>query len=273
MGPVSRGARVWSGTKSPSLLSGGFTPRAADRWGWQLLLLLQRSLLIPLLPKSTPLHPAHPAAPLAAAQVMARREQMVLGQLVSCPGEPICPLCVLNLPKAPSAPQMHWNFILHTSMVFKGQEGEILNNCRTGNAEVMSLIKPAVDFGGEAIFPKFSSLTGKGGMTPHPAHHLWTQQWSTISVCRDFCLTNTCQLSFPSMVHWETSQGCAAQFHSFLHGSRMWAAAKGPSPLQSPSQLSLKSSSWFHSRNTWQKQQHSCQNQGRRVTCGKFTLW
>lgn len=86
---------------------------------------------------------------------------MVLGQLVSsCPGEPVCPLCVLNLPKAPFASQIHWNPILHTSRVFKGQEGEILNNCRTENADVMSPIKPAVDFGGGAMFPKFSSLTG-----------------------------------------------------------------------------------------------------------------
>lgn len=131
---------------------------------------------------------------------------MVLEQLVSsCPRETIChlPLCVLSLPKALSAPR---HGIIGTSYwilawCLEGQEGEGFNNCVTENTEVMSPVKPAVDFGRGPIFPTRSGLTVKGGITP--AHHLlWdhtarTHQRSAFSVFRDFCLKNTCQLSLP----------------------------------------------------------------------------
>lgn len=124
---------------------------------------------------STPLCPPTLAASLVAAKVMERREQMVLEQLVSsCPRETIghLPLCVLSLPRAPSAPR---HGIIGTSYWIlawrlEGQEGEGFNNCVTENTEVMSPVKPAVDFGRGPIFPTCSGLTVKGGITP--AHHL-----------------------------------------------------------------------------------------------------
>ena len=103
---LSQGGRGCE-VESKALTSGVFTPAAAKRWGWQLLLLLQRWPPDHSPPQtlSTPLYTPNLTASLVAAKVIERRKQMVLEQLVSsCPRETIChpPLCVLHVPKAPS---------------------------------------------------------------------------------------------------------------------------------------------------------------------------
>lgn len=90
-----------------ALTSGVFTPAAAKRWGWQLLLLLQRGPPDHSPPQTllTPLHIPNLTASLVATTVIERKKQTVLEQLVSsCPRETICypPLYFLHIPKAPS---------------------------------------------------------------------------------------------------------------------------------------------------------------------------